>query len=518
MLRSGEIFADYVIERELGRGGMGSVFLAKHPRLPRRTALKVLSRELFSDAESRARFDREADLFARLDHPNIVAIYDRGAVGEQLWISMQYVEGRDAAAVPGQEMSPERAVRIVAEVAEALDHAHSRGVLHRDVKPANILLEQSSNGRPERVLLTDFGIARLRDDAGHLTRTGTFTATLAYASPEQLSGEPLDPRADQYSLACTLFRLLTGSGPYEAEHPAMVMQGHLYDTPPSLSSIRPDLPPAVDRVLARAMAKRPQDRFGTCADFAAAARRALADGRMPDTTVTTPLNTPGTVRHPFATDPTVGARPVPPSAPAVGALPVPPQAPARSRRRLFAGIVAAAVVVVLAVTGILYSQGVFGDRDQTSTGDHAAIWQAFPKMVPVDTKRKEGFSAARCESFQPADRPPDEDDGLNFGKWTAQWECESGGDYKDPTFRFYAYKSSADVRAVVALLDSGKRFVESNHGRSYTNYRVKSYWGEAIVTVFLDTDDRAAFLMYSRPKSSSEPQDVLAWWKTTTLD
>ncbi|RDI52957.1 serine/threonine-protein kinase [Nocardia mexicana] len=513
MLRSGEIFADYVIERELGRGGMGSVFLAKHPRLPRRTALKVLNRELFSDAESRARFDREADLFARLDHPNIVAIYDRGAVGAQLWISMQYVEGRDAASVPGQEMPPERAVRIVAEVAEALDHAHGRGVLHRDVKPANILLEQSANGRPERVLLTDFGIARLRDDAGHLTRTGTFTATLAYASPEQLSGEPLDPRADQYSLACTLFRLLTGSGPFEADHPAVVMQGHLYDTPPSLSAIRPDLPPAVDRVLARAMAKRPQDRFGTCADFAAAARRALVERREPETTVTAPLNTPGgTTRHPFAGDPTVGARPQ------AAAASAPPAAPARSRRRLFAGIGAAAVVVVLAVAGFLYVNDVFGKGEQTSAGDHEAIWRAFPKMVPVDTKRKEGFSAARCESFEPAARPPDDDDGLNFGKWTAQWECESGGDYKDPAFRFYAYKSSADVRAVVALLDSGKRFVESNHGRSYTNYRVKSYWGEAIVTVFLDTDDRAAFLMYSRPKSSTERQDVVAWWKTTTLD
>ncbi|WP_369690694.1 serine/threonine-protein kinase [Nocardia crassostreae] len=189
MLRSGETFADYVIERELGRGGMGSVFPARHPRLPRLTALKVLNRELFSDPESRARFDREADLIARLDHPNIVSIYDRGAVGEQLWISMQYVEGRDAAAVPSSDMSAERAIRIIAEVAEALDYAHAKGVMHRDIKPANIMLEESANGRPERVLLTDFGIARLRDDAGHLTRTGTFTATLAYASPEQLSGE-----------------------------------------------------------------------------------------------------------------------------------------------------------------------------------------------------------------------------------------------------------------------------------------------------------------------------------------
>ncbi|MBF6364545.1 protein kinase [Nocardia puris] len=274
MLDNGAVFAGYTVERLLGRGGMGSVYLARHPRLPRLTALKLLNRELFHDNEIRARFEREADLVARLDHPNIVTVFDRGIEDEQLWISMRYVEGEDAASLDAWHLPPHRAVRIVAETAKALDFAHGKGVLHRDVKPANILLERADAG--ERVFLTDFGIARLRDDKRKLTQTGTFTATLAFASPEQLSGVPLDHRSDQYSLACTLFRLLTGAVPFEADNPVAVIQGHMQRQPPPLASARPGLPVALDAVLARALAKRPADRFDSCTEFAAAAWRALA--------------------------------------------------------------------------------------------------------------------------------------------------------------------------------------------------------------------------------------------------
>ncbi|MGO4614924.1 protein kinase [Nocardia sp. 2YAB30] len=281
MLASGDVFAGYVIERQLGRGGMGSVYLAKHPRLPRMTALKLLNREMFFDKEVRARFEREADLVAQLDHPNIVTVYDRGLEDEQLWISMQYIDGIDAASVEPTSLPPERAVQIIEETADALDYAHGSGVLHRDVKPANILLARSGAGRGERVYLTDFGIARLRDDTGHLTQTGTFTATLAYASPEQLTGAALDHRSDQYSLACSLFWLLTGTGPFKATNPAAVIQGHLQGAPPALSSVRPGLSYALDGVLARAMAKRPDDRYISCAEFAAAAKQALATPSAP---------------------------------------------------------------------------------------------------------------------------------------------------------------------------------------------------------------------------------------------
>ncbi|MGW2663854.1 protein kinase domain-containing protein [Nocardia tengchongensis] len=276
MLNGGDVFAGFTIERLLGQGGMGSVYLARHPRLGKLTALKLLNRELYADREIRARFEREADLVARLDHPNIVEVYDRGTEDEMLWISMQYVDGVDAAGVNVATLPPERAVQVIEGVADALDYAHGMGVLHRDVKPANIILARAVGGHGERVFLTDFGIARLREDSTHLTQAGMFTATLAYASPEQMTGAPLDPTTDQYSLACALYWLLIGVGPFDSPHPGELIHGHLQLLPPPVSLRRPGLSPAMDAVLTKAMAKRPADRFPTCTDFAKAARRALS--------------------------------------------------------------------------------------------------------------------------------------------------------------------------------------------------------------------------------------------------
>ncbi|MEV0077802.1 ADP-ribosylglycohydrolase family protein [Nocardia neocaledoniensis] len=286
MLRRGEVFAGFVIERELGRGGMGAVYAARDRRLPRLTALKLMHRDLFTDREVRARFEREADLVAQLDHPNIITVYDRGLDEDRLWIAMQFVDGVDASAVPAARFGAERIAQIVAQTASALDYAHRRGVLHRDVKPANILLSRTAGvaaGFDERVVLTDFGIAKLLDDTGGLTRTGQFTATIAYASPEQLTSSPLDHRCDQYSLACTVFRLLTGTGPFDAPNPATVMLGHLNNPPPPASARRDTLPPAVDAVLAKAMAKDPAHRFATCTDFATALTDALRRRSHPST-------------------------------------------------------------------------------------------------------------------------------------------------------------------------------------------------------------------------------------------
>ncbi|WP_324188195.1 serine/threonine-protein kinase [Nocardia higoensis] len=281
VLQIGETFAGYEIKRVLGKGGMGTVYLARHPRLPRLTALKLLARELYTDAEIRGRFEREADLVAQLDHPNIVTVYDRGAEDDQLWISMQFISGSDAAAVDVDVLAPARAVQIIAEVGAALDFAHANGVLHRDIKPANILLAKAPIGHPERVLLTDFGIAGVRDSDTTLASGDTITATLAYAAPEQLGGRPLDHRADQYSLGCTLYWLLTGSAPFPDGNPAKVIHDHLYSPPPSVRATRPALPPRLDAVLAKAMAKNPADRFDSCTEFAVAARQALTAGRAP---------------------------------------------------------------------------------------------------------------------------------------------------------------------------------------------------------------------------------------------
>jgi serine/threonine protein kinase len=249
---------------------MGTVYLARHPRLPKAVALKVLNRDLAEDAAIRRRFDLEAAIAARLEHRNIVTVLDRGIADGRLWIAMQYVDGADAAtAIPTLGMEPEHAVRIVTAAAAALDHAHAAGVVHRDVKPANILLAEDG-----RVFLSDFGIARAVDGSTRLTQTGALLGTLDYASPEQLSAADVDGRSDQYSLGCTLFHLLTGRTPYSAAHFGAVLSGHLSGPVPLPSSVRPGLA-RFDPVLVRAMAKRVDERFATCGELADALTEAL---------------------------------------------------------------------------------------------------------------------------------------------------------------------------------------------------------------------------------------------------
>ena len=210
MLPVGSMVAGYRIERGIGTGGMGTVYLAKNPTLPRHDALKVLSAELSRDPGFRDRFVREADIASVLNHPNIVSIYNRGETEDgHLWIAMQFVPGTDAeAALLAGTMTPMRAIHIVGEVAKALDYAHQRNVVHHDVKPANFLLSDEV-GDDEKVLLGDFGVARALDDVG-ISMDGSLTATLAYAAPEVITGGAIDGRADLYSLGCTLFRMLTG--------------------------------------------------------------------------------------------------------------------------------------------------------------------------------------------------------------------------------------------------------------------------------------------------------------------
>ncbi|WP_258081580.1 serine/threonine-protein kinase [Nocardia nova] len=279
-LGQGQVFAGYRIERLLGAGGMGEVYLARDRDLPRYTALKVLNPAFAGDEEARNRFLREADTVARLAHPNIVTVYARGQEGDRLWMAMQYVDGTDVAAVlRNGPMHPEHAVAIVAEAAKALDFAHQAGVLHRDVKPANILL---AHGNAGQVVLADFGIAKILDHTSQLTQTGHVHASLAYAAPEQIAGTvPIDGRADVYALGCTLFHMLTGAPPFANASPAQLIHAHLNLPVPPPSRQSQWLPARLDDVIARATAKNPSDRFSSCGELAAAARHALSGSGSP---------------------------------------------------------------------------------------------------------------------------------------------------------------------------------------------------------------------------------------------
>jgi serine/threonine-protein kinase len=271
-LRIGDTFAGYRVLRLLGSGGMGEVYLVQHPRLPRQEALKVLRPEFSRDASFRERFIREADLASGLRHPHVVGIHDRGEQDGQLWIAMDFIEGTDLSQLVENRYPagmPVRHVRAIATaVASALDRAHKKGLLHRDVKPANIIVADLDTDDPA-VFLADFGIARPLDDTGGLTTTNMTVGTVAYAAPEQLMGEAMDGRADQYALGGTTFHLLTGSQPFPHSNPAVVISRHLNTNPPTLSDHRPDYA-GLDEVLRKSLAKNASDRFSSCSAFAQA--------------------------------------------------------------------------------------------------------------------------------------------------------------------------------------------------------------------------------------------------------
>ncbi|WP_433729155.1 protein kinase domain-containing protein [Nocardia sp. CA-129566] len=276
LLRPGQVFAGYSIVRPLGSGGMGAVYLAEDPALPRQVALKVLAENLGANHRYRSIFRREADLVCRLDHPNVVSVYNRGEEGEVLWMAMQYVDGTDAGELMRKEptgLEPDRAARIVCEAAKGLHHAHEQDLLHRDVKPSNILVAAGAEG--ERVLVADFGLARTIEEAATVTETGWRACTPAFAAPEVLAGRAVDRRADIYSLGATLLALLTGSNP-NGHAPTPEGTPTVRDNP-QLTRVRPDIPPALDDVIARAMSADPRRRYQTCAEFARAVELAISD-------------------------------------------------------------------------------------------------------------------------------------------------------------------------------------------------------------------------------------------------
>jgi serine/threonine protein kinase len=276
VLAVGARVGQYRLEERVGAGGMAVVFRAWDELLDRRVALKILAPALGADELFRRRFLREARAAAAVDDPHIIPVFEAGEAGGALFIAMRDVPGGDARSLVRREgrLSWERVTAIVSSVASALDAAHGSGLVHRDVKPANILVEVRPGG-PDRVYLSDFGLCKGALFSNGPTRPGQFLGTLSYASPEQLGGKLVDGRADQYSLACTAFEWLSGTPPFPHDQPGAVMWAHMSEPPPPLTSRQPELPAAVDGVLARALAKKPEDRFADCRDFASALGAAL---------------------------------------------------------------------------------------------------------------------------------------------------------------------------------------------------------------------------------------------------
>ena len=273
---AGSRVAGYLLEQEIGAGGMAVVFRARDDRLDRLVALKLLTPWLAADEDFRHRFLRESRAAAAVDDPHIIPVYEAGEADGVLFIAMRYVVGGDIRSRLRRDgpFPAARAAAVLSPVASALDAAHGAGLVHRDVKPANMLVD-SRPGRPDHVYLSDFGLAKTRSASVQLTRTGLNLGTVGYMAPEQIEGREVDGRTDQYALACAAFELLSGAVPFEREQDLAVLYAHLSEPPPSLSARRPDVPAAADEVLARALAKAANDRYPSCRHFIEALRQAL---------------------------------------------------------------------------------------------------------------------------------------------------------------------------------------------------------------------------------------------------
>ena len=299
--RIGTRLAGYRIQALLGRGGMGVVYLAEQLGPRRLVALKLLSAPVATSEAFHERFLRESELAAAIDHPNVLPVYDAGETDGVLWIAMRYVDGIDLAALLAREgpLAPEQALALCGQVAGALDAAHARGLVHRDVKPANILLAMEE-GAVTQAWLADFGLTRRVGGARRLTVSGQVLGTIDYVAPEQVEGGKVDSRADQYSLGCVLFESLTGVVPFRRDSELAVLWAHVNDPPPQLREYRPDLPVALDDAIGRAMAKAPGDRHPSCGALVTTAQAAL--------TGTAPAGVRQRVRRPAGARPGPGRR------------------------------------------------------------------------------------------------------------------------------------------------------------------------------------------------------------------
>jgi predicted Ser/Thr protein kinase len=406
-IQIGSTFAGYSIEGVLGRGGMGVVYLAEQPELGRKVAIKVIAPALASDPDYLRRFKHESRLAAAIEHPNAIPIYEAGvAEGEIPYLVMRYVDGVDLATLIRREgkLDGARAARIVEQVSGALDEAHARGLVHRDVKPGNVIVEKRRGS--EQAYLTDFGLTKQMDATSGVTATGRWVGTIDYASPEQIRGEHVDARSDVYALGCVLFVALTGQLPFEREADVAKLYAHINDPAPAPSSVAQGVPPQLDAVVGRALEKEPDRRYPSAGDLGRAALASLTGSAIgePERTVATgeaapvpavPADTPTvpSERSPeaaTAAPPTDAPSPAstgataetlpPAEAPAPGPTePTPPPAfPRRGaagrdgRGRWVAGIAGVVAVAGLVALGVTQLGGGNGDAGSAGSGNGGA--------------------------------------------------------------------------------------------------------------------------------------------------
>jgi serine/threonine-protein kinase len=397
-LSAGDDFAGYRIERRLGRGGMGILYLAVEPGLDRHVALKLIAPEAATEEVFAKRFAEESRIAASIEHPNVVPIYSAGEERGVPYIAMRFVAGSDLGRRIERDgkLEPAHAVALIAQVGNGLDAIHAAGLVHRDVKPANVLL--SGEEGDEHAYITDFGVARNVATSSGLTQTGRFVGTLDYVAPEQISGGPVDARVDVYALGCLLFKLLTGRVPFPREGEAARLYAHLNDPPPPASLYVPAVPMALDDVVIRAMSKAPEDRYPSAGDLGRAAVAALSGApvTIPERTVATgaaatveprtiaPAPSESTVDSvPAPTEPTAATKSADP-----GVLPTrvgKSSEAARGRRRLMLAGGAVALVAAVIIAVVLASGG-GGGGGGTASGDTT---RSAADTTPEGTKKEE---------------------------------------------------------------------------------------------------------------------------------
>jgi serine/threonine protein kinase len=371
----------YRLEQEIGRGGMAVVFRARDEQLGRLVALKVLAPSLAGDESFQRRFVRESQAVAAIDDPHIVPVFAAGEADGVLFIAMRYVAGGDAQSLLGREgpLPPARVASIISPVASALDAAHAAGLLHRDVKPSNMLVDVLP-GRPDHVYLSDFGLSKGVASTSGTTRAGEVIGTVEYMPPEQIAGEQADGRGDQYALACAAVAMLTGEPPFRRDTPAAVMYAHMHEPPPPATARRPDLPPAVDGVLAKALAKAPGGRYASCAEFADALRGAL--GFEPYVTGPRARSEPPGPGADHGYLPTATVTPPPMLPPPPGGSPVPGRKPAGRRRPFVIAAAAAGIAAAAALTVALLP----GNAPKPAATVHHPVAAPVPVTVPITAK------------------------------------------------------------------------------------------------------------------------------------